>query len=130
MGALAAFGQPMPVTSPSHFYEAHAATTAKVARASAGGQYKVAYEHEQKQEEQKQEEQKREEQKREEQKHEQKQQPPQIGVKLLGPLRTVPQASCEAEAGGHRTMSSVADSPCLSPSAVNYCKLQAVYLAG
>jgi hypothetical protein len=37
----------------SHFEEAHSATTAKLVSTSAGGQYKVAPEHEQKQEEQK-----------------------------------------------------------------------------
>ena len=62
----------------SHFEEAHSATMAKAVSTSTGGQYKVAPEHEQKQEEQKQE---------------QKQQPPatQAGVKQLDPLRSVPQ---------------------------------------
>jgi hypothetical protein len=60
-----------------------ASASAKAVSTSAGGQYKVAPEHEQKQEEQKQEEQKQEQQK----------QPPatQAGVKQLDPLRSVPQ---------------------------------------
>jgi hypothetical protein len=66
----------------SHFEEAHSATMAKAVSTSTGGQYKVAPEHEQKQEEQKQE---------------QKQQPPatQAGVKQLDPLRTLPQTKTQ-----------------------------------
>jgi hypothetical protein len=57
----------------SHFEETHLATTAKAASTSTGGQYKVAPEHEQKQE--------------------QKQQPlaTQPGVKQLAPLSSAPQ---------------------------------------
>jgi len=66
----------------SHFEEAHLATTAKAVSTSTGGQYKVAPEHEQKQEEHKQE---------------QKQQPPatQSGVKQLVPLSSVPQTRAQ-----------------------------------